>query len=75
MIFAVPPVIRLVEIGIRAVPPTIVEAAAASGATERQLLWKVRLPMSMRALLLAANQGIVMVLAMVVVGGSWVPAR
>ena len=39
-----------------------------SGATDRQLLWKVQLPMSRQALLLATNQGIVMVLAMVVVG-------
>ncbi len=68
VIYAVPAVIRLVEVGIRAVPATIVEAATASGATERQLLWKVRLPLSQRALLLAANQGIVLVLAMVVVG-------
>ena len=44
------------------------EAATASGATHRQLLWKVQLPMSVRALLLAANQGIVMVLSMVVIG-------
>ena len=68
VIFAVPPVIRLVDIGIRSVPPTVVEAARASGATDRQLLWKVQLPMSMRALLLATNQGIVMVLSMVVIG-------
>jgi glycine betaine/proline transport system permease protein len=68
LVYAVPPVIRLVEAGLRSVPPTIVEAATASGATERQLLFKVRLPTSASALLLAANQGIVMVLAMVVVG-------
>ena len=68
VIFAIPPVIRLVDIGIRSVPPTVVEAARASGATDRQLLWKVQLPMSMRALLLATNQGIVMVLSMVVIG-------
>jgi glycine betaine/proline transport system permease protein len=69
LIYAVPPVIRLVEAGLRSVSPTIVEAATASGATERQLLFKVRLPVSAPALLLAANQGIIMVLAMVVVGG------
>jgi glycine betaine/proline transport system permease protein len=69
VIYAVPPVIRLVDAGIRAVPATVVEAATMSGATERQLLLKVRLPLSMRALLLAANQGIVLVLAMVVIGG------
>ncbi|HLO36004.1 MAG TPA: ABC transporter permease subunit [Candidatus Deferrimicrobium sp.] len=68
VIYAVPPVIRLVEAGLRAVPATMIEAATASGATERQLLTKVRLPVSAPALLLAINQGIVMVLAMVVVG-------
>ena len=68
LIYAVPPVIRLVEAGLRSVPPTLIEAATASGATERQILTKVRLPVSAPALLLAINQGIVMVLAMVVVG-------
>jgi glycine betaine/proline transport system permease protein len=68
VIYASPPVIRLVEVGIRAVPPTVIEAATASGATQRQVLWKVQLPMSLQALLLAANQGIVMVLSMVVIG-------
>ncbi len=68
IIYAAPPVIRLVEVGIRGVPPAVMEAATASGATRRQLLWKVQLPMSTRALLLAANQGIIMVLSMVVIG-------
>ncbi|MBT2232749.1 proline/glycine betaine ABC transporter permease [Nonomuraea sp. NEAU-A123] len=69
VIYAVPPVVRLVEDGIRAVPATVVEAAASAGSTPGQLLWKVQLPMARRAILLAANQGIVMTLAMVVVGG------
>ncbi len=69
VIYAVPPVIRLVDAGIRQVSPTVIEAATAAGSTERQLLWKVRLPLSRRAIQVAANQGIVMVLAMVVVGG------
>ncbi|MGW4802451.1 ABC transporter permease, partial [Nonomuraea sp. NPDC004297] len=68
VIYAVPPVVRLVEDGLKAVPATVVEAAVSAGSTPGQLLWKVQLPMARRAILLAANQGIVMTLAMVVVG-------
>jgi glycine betaine/proline transport system permease protein len=69
VIYAVPPVIRLVDVGIRGVPAAAIEAATAAGSTPRQLLWKVQLPLSRRALLAATNQGTVLVLAMVVIGG------
>jgi glycine betaine/proline transport system permease protein len=69
VIFAIPPVIRLVEIGIRMVPPAMREAGVSSGATSLQLLRKVELPVALPALLVAMNQGIIMVLGMVVVGG------
>ncbi|WP_327086876.1 ABC transporter permease subunit [Nonomuraea sp. NBC_01738] len=68
VIYAVPPVVRLVEEGLRAVPATVVEAAASAGSTPGQLLRKVQLPMARKPILLAVNQGIVMTLAMVVLG-------
>jgi glycine betaine/proline transport system permease protein len=69
IVFALPPVIRLVEVGIRAVPTAIIEAATSSGSTGGQLLTKVQLPVAGPALQLAANQAVILVLSMVVVGG------
>jgi glycine betaine/proline transport system permease protein len=69
VIFALPPVIRLVEVGIRAVPSTIIESATSSGADGRQMLTKVQLPIARPAIQLAANQAVIIVLSMVVVGG------
>jgi glycine betaine/proline transport system permease protein len=69
VIFALPPVIRLVDVGIRAVPATIREAATASGVTAGQMLRKVQLPVARGALQLALNQAVILVLSMVVVGG------
>ncbi len=68
-IYAIPAVIRLVEDGIRAVPATVIEAATAAGASRFQMIFKVQLPVARRSLLVATNQGMVLVLAMVVIGG------
>jgi glycine betaine/proline transport system permease protein len=69
VIYAAPASIKLVADGIRGVPPAAVEAATSYGSTTRQIITKVQLPMARRGLVLAANQGIIYVLAMVVVGG------
>ena len=69
IIYAFPAVIRLVEDGVRGVPATVIEAATSAGSSRLQMIFKVQLPMARSALLLAANQGVVLVLAMVVVGG------
>ncbi len=69
VIYGVPAVVRLVEDGIRGVPPTVIEAATAAGSSRLQMIWKVQLPVARRSLLVAANQGVVLVLAMVVIGG------
>ncbi len=69
VIFALPPVIRLVDVGIRAVPATIIESATSSGINSRQMLTKVQLPIARPAIILAANQAVIIVLSMVVVGG------
>lgn len=69
IIYAVPAVVRLVEDGIRGVSPTVIESATAAGSDRLQMIGKVQLPMARRSLLVATNQGVVLVLAMVVVGG------
>jgi len=68
-IYAIPAVIRLTEDGVRGVSPTAIEAATSAGSTSAQVISKVQLPMSRRSLLAAMNQGTVLVLAMVVIGG------
>jgi len=66
-IFAVPPLIRLTNLGIRQVSPEAVEAAIAFGSTPRQILWNVQLPLSLPTILTGINQAIVLALSMSVI--------
>ncbi|HKU12058.1 MAG TPA: ABC transporter permease subunit [Sinomonas sp.] len=67
--YGVPIATKLVADGIRGVSPTTVEAAESMGTTSWQMVSKVQVPMSRAAVVLAANQGLLYVLSMVVVGG------
>src|SRR5207248_3715119 len=67
VIYAAPPAIRITAHAIRSVPHTTVEAADSLGATRRQALLKVLLPMSKRTVVMGVNQTIMAALAMVTI--------
>jgi glycine betaine/proline transport system permease protein len=67
VVYAVPPAIRLTSLGLQEVPVPPREAATSFGATRRQELMKVQLPLALRSILLGVNQTMLMVLATVVI--------
>lgn len=67
IIFAVPPVIRLTNLGIRQVPEDLIEAARAFGTSPRQLLLKVQLPLALPTIMAGVNQTLMLGLSMVVI--------
>ncbi len=67
IIFGMPPVIRLTALGMRGVPATIIEAAEAFGASKRQLLKDVEIPLALPSIMTGVNQTILMCLSMVVI--------
>tara|TARA_A100001037_G_scaffold244454_1_gene225383 strand:- start:236 stop:700 length:465 start_codon:yes stop_codon:yes gene_type:complete len=67
VIYAIPPIIRLTNLGIREVDKEVLEAADAFGANPRQKLFQVQLPLALPTIFAGINQTIMMALAMVVI--------
>ncbi|WP_411678024.1 ABC transporter permease [Caproicibacter sp.] len=67
VIFAMPPAVRLTNLGIRQVPGDVIEAARSFGCTGNQMLFKVQIPLAMPTILAGLNQTIMLSLSMVVI--------
>jgi len=67
VIFSMPPVIRLTDLGIRQVPEDLVEVGEAFGSSPSQMLWKIQLPLALPTIMAGINQTMMLSLSMVVI--------
>lgn len=65
--YAIPPLIRLTNLGIRQVPEDVIEAALAFGSTPRQVLWEAQIPLALPTILTGVNQTVLFALGMSVI--------
>jgi len=67
IIFALPPIVRLTNLGIRQVQEELVEAAYAFGSSPRQVLWDIQVPLALRTIMAGLNQTLMLALSMAVI--------
>ena len=67
IVFALPPLVRLTNLGLRQVRPDLIEAARAYGASPWQMLVKVQLPLALPSIMAGINQALMLSLSMVVI--------
>lgn len=67
IIFALPPIVRLTNLGIRQVQEELVEAAYAFGSSSRQVLWDIQVPLALRTIMAGLNQTLMLALSMAVI--------
>ncbi len=67
IIFALPPVVRLTILGIQQVPEELIEAGHSFGASRKQMLYRIQLPLALPTIMAGVNQTLMLSLSMVVI--------